>query len=130
MQQLRDWLAGAHGIEAQQLIECIPAINGPKQPPKLANRRTPISRMGFAFFIGNDVITPCLSSCCDTCHNWQFWAAGAVPAHGIRATLADINNKDGTMEREDDLAGNAIALIQAGSILAGTRSRRLKAATA
>jgi hypothetical protein len=67
-QQFRDWLAGAQGIEAQQSIECVAAMSGPKQPPKLAKRNADNSRMGFAFLITTDDTTNRVLIRCDTNH--------------------------------------------------------------
>jgi hypothetical protein len=69
VQQASDWLAEWHGIEAQQSIEFIRAINGPKQPPKLAKRTAQINTMGLAFLIRMHDTTTDISARCDTYHN-------------------------------------------------------------
>ena len=68
MQQLRDWLAGLHGIDAQQSIEWRAIISGPKQPPKAAKRRAHSNTMDFAFVITMHDTTTCASPRCDANH--------------------------------------------------------------
>ena len=65
MQQFRDWLMGWHGIDSQQFIERIPAINGPKQPPRLAKRSADSNRMGLAIFMTDHHTTTYKKACCD-----------------------------------------------------------------
>lgn len=77
MQQLRDWLAGLHGIELQQFIER-PIISGPKQPPRLAKSRAHSNRMDFAFVIRMHGTTIRVFLRCDVCHIFILLSARSV----------------------------------------------------
>jgi hypothetical protein len=78
---VRAWLAEWHGIEAQQSIEFVPAINGPKQPPKLAKRTAIINTMGLALLIRTHHTTSDISARCDTYHSPANFGQKITNAH-------------------------------------------------
>jgi len=80
VQQFRDGLVGLHGIEAQQSIERVAAISGPKHPPRVAKRNAHSSRMGLAFLITTHHNTTRRTQCCDRYHNPRIFSPRTTTA--------------------------------------------------